>query len=72
MRKAFPEGPRVLDFVDTAIFDYLIGNADRHHYETFSKSEWEQNSSIIMLDNGKRYLCGSIIVQFCSQAMLNS
>jgi len=55
VKRAFPEGPRVLDFVDVAIFDYLTGNADRHHYETYSA--WGKDSSVIMLDNGKRYVC---------------
>ncbi|KAH3792069.1 glycosaminoglycan xylosylkinase-like [Dreissena polymorpha] len=41
-------GPRLLDIVDTAIFDYLIGNADRHRYETYG-------DTMIMLDNAKSF-----------------
>ncbi|KAL3870931.1 hypothetical protein ACJMK2_038959 [Sinanodonta woodiana] len=48
----FREGPRLMDIIDTAVFDFLIGNADRHHYETFEKYN---NSMIIMLDNGKSF-----------------
>lgn len=42
---------RLLDIIDTAIFDYLIGNADRHHYETFSNVD---KGMLVILDNGKR------------------
>lgn len=36
----------LLDLVDAAIFDFLIQNGDRHHYETL-------DGNIILLDNGK-------------------
>lgn len=45
-------GVRLLDIIDTAIFDYLIGNADRHHYEIF---QYLPDSMLIMLDNGKSF-----------------
>ena len=45
-------GPRLLDIIDGAIFDYLIGNADRHHYETFTN--FGRKSMMIMMDNAKR------------------
>ncbi|XP_059171966.1 glycosaminoglycan xylosylkinase-like [Physella acuta] len=48
----FSSGPRLMDIIDTAVFDYLIGNADRHHYETF---EAMADSMLIMLDNGKSF-----------------
>ncbi|XP_012944924.2 glycosaminoglycan xylosylkinase [Aplysia californica] len=48
----FSKGPRLLDIIDTSIFDYLIGNADRHHYETF---EGYDDSMLIILDNGKSF-----------------
>lgn len=44
-------GIRLLDIIDTSVFDYIIGNADRHHYETFREFS---DSMVIMLDNGKR------------------
>lgn len=48
----YDAGPRLLDVIDTAIFDYLIGNADRHHYESFQDDGGA--SMLILLDNGKR------------------
>lgn len=41
----------LLNIVDVAIFDFLIQNGDRHHISIFSD---EVNSSIVMIDNGKR------------------
>ncbi|KAI1287969.1 Glycosaminoglycan xylosylkinase [Halotydeus destructor] len=44
--------PRLLDLIDVAIFDFLIGNADRHHYELLTNSP---NASVLLLDNGKSF-----------------
>lgn len=41
----------LLDLIDTSIFDYLMGNADRHHYEVVSN---RPHGMLVMLDNGKR------------------
>ncbi|XP_055497963.1 glycosaminoglycan xylosylkinase [Leucoraja erinacea] len=49
----YDSGPRLLDIVDTAIFDYLIGNADRHHYESFQDDGGA--SMLILLDNAKSF-----------------
>ncbi|XP_022643938.1 glycosaminoglycan xylosylkinase-like isoform X2 [Varroa destructor] len=45
-------GRRILDLMDNAIVDFLIGNADRHHVETF---QGVKDSPILLLDNGKSF-----------------
>ncbi|XP_077285678.1 glycosaminoglycan xylosylkinase homolog [Arctopsyche grandis] len=37
---------RLLDLIDASIFDFLLQNGDRHHYETIK-------DRVILLDNGK-------------------
>ena len=32
----YSEGRRLPDLIDLAVFDFLTGNMDRHHYETFA------------------------------------
>ncbi|XP_077573736.1 glycosaminoglycan xylosylkinase [Stigmatopora nigra] len=49
----YDAGPRMLDIMDTAVFDYLIGNADRHHYDSFQDDGG--TSMLITLDNGKSF-----------------
>ncbi|ESO98910.1 hypothetical protein LOTGIDRAFT_213698 [Lottia gigantea] len=48
----YRNGPILLDIIDTAIFDYLVGNADRHHYETFHNAS---QTMLLLLDNGKSF-----------------
>lgn len=37
VKEQFPmtDSRHLLDFIDTAILDFLIGNADRHNYQQF-------------------------------------
>ena len=44
---------RLLDLIESSIFDFLINNGDRHHYEVIDGSS---EASVLLLDNGKRYL----------------
>lgn len=39
---------RLLDLIDVAIFDFLIQNGDRHHYET-------RQGRVVLIDNGKGF-----------------
>uniref|UniRef100_A0AAV2KK39 FAM20 C-terminal domain-containing protein n=1 Tax=Knipowitschia caucasica TaxID=637954 RepID=A0AAV2KK39_KNICA len=49
----YDRGTRLLDVMDMTIFDFLMGNMDRHHYETFEK--FGNYSFIIHLDNGRGF-----------------
>ncbi|XP_030067202.1 extracellular serine/threonine protein kinase FAM20C [Microcaecilia unicolor] len=49
----YNSGTRLLDVMDMTIFDFLIGNMDRHHYETFEK--FGNETFIIHLDNGRGF-----------------
>ncbi|KAK2495781.1 hypothetical protein MC885_017728 [Smutsia gigantea] len=44
---------RILDVMDMTVFDFLMGNMDRHHYETFEK--FGNKTFIIHLDNGRGF-----------------
>ncbi|XP_076996487.1 extracellular serine/threonine protein kinase FAM20C [Tamandua tetradactyla] len=49
----YDSSQRVLDVMDMTIFDFLMGNMDRHHYETFEK--FGNETFIIHLDNGRGF-----------------
>lgn len=51
----YDKGPRLLDITDASIFDYLIGNGDRHHYETFDPKKHGTDAMLIMIDNAKSF-----------------
>lgn len=42
----------ILEFTDSCVFDFLMGNADRHHYETYAKAS--KHGRLMHIDNGKR------------------
>jgi hypothetical protein len=44
---------RLLDLIDLAVYDFLMGNMDRHHYETFKL--FGNNSFPIHLDHGRGF-----------------
>ncbi|PRD21709.1 UNVERIFIED_CONTAM: Fam20c [Trichonephila clavipes] len=48
---------RLADIVDMSILDFLIGNMDRHHYETFKI--FGNDSFVLHLDQGR----GNVIMQ---------
>jgi len=49
----YNQGRRLLDIMDLAIFDFLMGNMDRHHYETFKL--FGNNTYPIHLDHGRAF-----------------
>lgn len=52
-KSPYDKGDRLLDITDGSAFDYLIGNADRHHYEIFKDKG--SDSMMLMLDNAKSF-----------------
>ncbi|KAM4663855.1 pseudokinase FAM20A [Discoglossus pictus] len=44
---------RLLNMMDLAVFDYLIGNMDRHHYEIFTK--FGDEGFLLHLDNARGF-----------------
>jgi len=49
----YNKGRRIFDVIDLAIFDFLMGNMDRHHYETFKL--FGNNTFAIHLDHGRAF-----------------
>ncbi|KAG8222538.1 hypothetical protein J437_LFUL004574 [Ladona fulva] len=49
----YDEGRRLLDLMDMAVFDFLIGNMDRHHYETFKA--FGNDTFPLHLDQGRGF-----------------
>ena len=44
---------RILDVIDFSVLDFLMGNMDRHHYETFKS--FGNKSYPIHLDHGRGF-----------------
>ncbi|VDD92634.1 unnamed protein product [Enterobius vermicularis] len=53
-RRQYAHGRTLLDLVDLHILDYLIGNQDRHHFESFAVFD-NIPSYAIHLDNGRAF-----------------
>lgn len=49
----YDKGRRLYDLMDMSIFDFLTGNMDRHHYETFR--EFGNDTFTIHLDHGRGF-----------------
>uniref|UniRef100_A0A4W3KGE8 FAM20A golgi associated secretory pathway pseudokinase n=1 Tax=Callorhinchus milii TaxID=7868 RepID=A0A4W3KGE8_CALMI len=49
----YDRGTRLLDIIDMAIFDFLTGNMDRHHYEVFAR--FAKDGHIIHFDNARGF-----------------
>ncbi|KAG7226390.1 hypothetical protein INR49_013801 [Caranx melampygus] len=47
----YNSGNRLLNIIDMSIFDFLIGNMDRHHYEIFTK--FGDEGFLLHLDNAR-------------------
>ncbi|XP_076459722.1 extracellular serine/threonine protein CG31145-like [Babylonia areolata] len=52
-RSPYNTGRRLMDIVDMSVLDFLMGNLDRHHYETFES--FNNNSIPLHLDNGRGF-----------------
>jgi hypothetical protein len=49
----YDSGRRLLDLIDMAVLDFLIGNMDRHHYETIKL--FGNNTFPLHLDHGRGF-----------------
>ncbi|KAM9792149.1 extracellular serine/threonine protein kinase FAM20C-like [Neosynchiropus ocellatus] len=49
----YNKGTRLVDLMDLVILDFLMGNMDRHHYETFEK--FGNDTFLLHLDNGRAF-----------------
>ncbi|CAB0013356.1 unnamed protein product [Nesidiocoris tenuis] len=47
--KKYQDESKLLNLIETSIFDFLIDNGDRHHYERFASG-----GPVLLIDNGKR------------------
>ncbi|OWF45619.1 extracellular serine/threonine protein kinase FAM20C-like [Mizuhopecten yessoensis] len=52
-KSPYNTGRRLLDLMDTHVFDFMTGNLDRHHYETFK--DFGNDTFHLHLDNGRSF-----------------
>ncbi|BET01044.1 Family with sequence similarity 20, member [Nesidiocoris tenuis] len=48
--KKYQDESKLLNLIETSIFDFLIDNGDRHHYERFASG-----GPVLLIDNGKSF-----------------
>ncbi|XP_061561869.1 LOW QUALITY PROTEIN: pseudokinase FAM20A [Phycodurus eques] len=55
IKKLYPysSGNRLLNIIDMSVFDFLMGNMDRHHYEIFTK--FGDEGFLLHLDNARGF-----------------
>ncbi|XP_051925658.1 pseudokinase FAM20A [Hippocampus zosterae] len=55
IKKLYPynSGNRLLNIIDMSVFDFLMGNMDRHHYEIFT--EFGDEGFLLHLDNARGF-----------------
>ncbi|XP_015274656.1 PREDICTED: extracellular serine/threonine protein kinase FAM20C-like [Gekko japonicus] len=49
----YDQTSRLLNLIDMTVLDFLMGNMDRHHYETFEK--FGNDTFLLHLDNGRGF-----------------
>ncbi|XP_060101425.1 extracellular serine/threonine protein kinase FAM20C-like [Heteronotia binoei] len=49
----YDQTSRLLNLIDMTVLDFLMGNLDRHHYETFEK--FGNDTFLLHLDNGRGF-----------------
>ncbi|XP_077195586.1 extracellular serine/threonine protein kinase FAM20C-like [Paroedura picta] len=49
----YNQASRLLNLIDMTVLDFLMGNMDRHHYETFEK--FGNDTFLLHLDNGRGF-----------------
>lgn len=49
------------DILDTTVLDFLVGNADRHHFETYALLG--KKGHLMHIDNGKRSVMLLLIIE---------
>ncbi|KAJ3608280.1 hypothetical protein NHX12_025329 [Muraenolepis orangiensis] len=55
IKQTYPynSGTRLLNIIDMSVFDFLMGNMDRHHYELFTK--FGDEGFLLHLDNARGF-----------------
>ena len=62
MKRDVLKNRTLLDIIDVSLFDFLTGNQDRHHFDTFKR--YGDQSAPILFDNGRAYVFLFIFFSF--------